>query len=163
MISMLRIDDRLIHGQIAIVWSKTLGVSRIIVANDTAANNEFQKNSLKMATPEGIKSLVCTVEKAIGILNNPKSKDLKILLIVDTPEDMLTIVEKVSDIEVLNIGNYGRAKGIVSEKKKLGSSLYITNQDAQIFKEIISKEQDISYQQVPSSNGQSMNELLKGE
>lgn len=51
MIKMLRIDDRLIHGQIAVVWSKELGVDRIVVANDKVAVNDVQKATLKMAAP----------------------------------------------------------------------------------------------------------------
>lgn len=43
MISLVRIDDRLIHGQVAVVWTKHLGVNRILVANDQIVNNEVQK------------------------------------------------------------------------------------------------------------------------
>ncbi len=49
MISLVRIDDRLIHGQVAVVWTKHLGVNRILVANDQIVNNEVQKMSLRMA------------------------------------------------------------------------------------------------------------------
>ena len=52
MISLVRIDDRLIHGQVAVVWTKHLGVNRILVANDQIVNNEVQKMSLRMAAPD---------------------------------------------------------------------------------------------------------------
>ena len=58
MISMIRIDDSLIHGQVAVMWTKQLRISRIVVASDKIAANEIQVNSLKMAAPAGIKSFV---------------------------------------------------------------------------------------------------------
>ncbi|MCB6322898.1 PTS sugar transporter subunit IIB, partial [Bacteroides thetaiotaomicron] len=51
MIKMLRIDERLIHGQVAVVWSKALSITHIIVANDDVVNNELQITSMKMAVP----------------------------------------------------------------------------------------------------------------
>ena len=54
MIPSLRIDDRLIHGQIALVWSKAFGTNRIVVANDKAVTDEVTNVSLKMAVPTGI-------------------------------------------------------------------------------------------------------------
>ncbi len=53
MIAQLRVDDRLIHGQVALVWTKELDTPGIVVANDNAANNEMVQMTLKMATPTG--------------------------------------------------------------------------------------------------------------
>ncbi|MDO0498121.1 PTS sugar transporter subunit IIB, partial [Clostridioides difficile] len=47
----IRIDDRLIHGQVATMWSNKLGVTRLMVVNDAVANNSVQKQVLRMATP----------------------------------------------------------------------------------------------------------------
>ena len=55
MIKAARIDHRLVHGQVAFSWSSFLGISRIIVIDDSAANNEMQKMVLKMSKPTGIK------------------------------------------------------------------------------------------------------------
>ena len=51
MIKMFRIDERLIHGQIAIKWSRHTGVDHIVVGNDAAANSPIIQKSLKMAAP----------------------------------------------------------------------------------------------------------------
>lgn len=73
MISMMRIDDRLIHGQVAVMWSKELGINRIIVASDTIASNEIQVSALKMAAPAGVKAAILPINKTIGILSDPRS------------------------------------------------------------------------------------------
>ena len=67
-ITALRVDDRLIHGQVAMTWTKQLAVQGIVVANDEAANDNTQKMALKMAVPGGIKSLIKPVDEAIRIL-----------------------------------------------------------------------------------------------
>ncbi len=64
MVIQIRIDDRLIHGQVALLWTKELNTKGVIVANDNAASNEAVKATLKMACPKTQKLLVKTVEDA---------------------------------------------------------------------------------------------------
>ena len=58
MIVCLRVDERLIHGQVAMTWTKELKLNGLVVASDEAASNELQKMTLKMAVPEGIKCII---------------------------------------------------------------------------------------------------------
>ena len=74
MIKMLRVDERLIHGQVAVVWSKALSITHIIVANDDVVNNDLQVTSMKMAVPDNIKFIARSVKDSIKILNNLKLK-----------------------------------------------------------------------------------------
>ena len=62
MIVCLRVDERLIHGQVAMTWTKELKLNGLVVASDEAASNEIQKMTLKMAVPEGIKCIIKSVE-----------------------------------------------------------------------------------------------------
>ena len=71
MIKMVRLDERMIHGQIAIKWSRHLDVNRIIVADDDAANNPVIQQSLMMAAPATCKTAIVTVDKAIALCNDP--------------------------------------------------------------------------------------------
>ena len=77
MIKLLRVDDRLIHGQVATTWTKTLQADSIIVANDEVIHNELQIIALKLAVPAGMKVAIRSVEDAIGLLQNPKAETLK--------------------------------------------------------------------------------------
>ena len=71
-INNIRIDDRLIHGQVSTMWSNKLGVTRLMVVNDAVANNDMQKQVLRMAVPAGISSSIITEEKAITNIKNEK-------------------------------------------------------------------------------------------
>ena len=131
-ITALRVDDRLIHGQVAMTWTKQLAVQGIVVANDEAANDNTQKMALKMAVPGGIKSLIKPVDEAIRILNNPKASKMRILVLTRTVKDALKVRQSVGEIGFLNVGNTGRFDGIdVSEKLVLTPTIMLTKTEQQ--------------------------------
>ena len=104
-------------GQVATKWSRTLGVDRIVVADDTAAASDIMQKSLMMAAPATCKTAIVTVDKAVSLCNDPRAAGLKILLIVSTPENLLRVAKEVKDIPQINVGNYGR----IAPKARNGS------------------------------------------
>lgn len=76
MIVQVRVDDRLIHGQVALVWTKELNASAILVANDGAAKNEVAQMTMKMAIPSGKKLLIRSIKDSINILTDPRGKKI---------------------------------------------------------------------------------------
>ncbi|WP_394526106.1 PTS system mannose/fructose/N-acetylgalactosamine-transporter subunit IIB [Lacrimispora sp. JR3] len=161
MITMLRIDDRLIHGQIAVLWTKQLSVTHIIVANDKVAANEIQKASLKMAAPANLKCNIMPVQDAIDVVNDPRAKDLKILVIVNNTEDAKTIALKANDLQLFNVGNYGLISEDVSGKKKLGDTFYVNEEDEENLKAILQTGVKSIYQLVPTKPEKPISELIK--
>ena len=84
----VRIDERLIHGQVAGIWTNTLNTQRIIVANDKAAENPIDKASLRMAAPSTVRLSVITVEAAAKNITSGKYGDQRIFLIFKNPTDV---------------------------------------------------------------------------
>ena len=154
MISMMRIDDRLIHGQVAVMWSKELGISRIIVASDAIASNEIQVSALKMAAPAGVKA---------AILSDPRSEAMKILVISNNPDDLLAVAKGISEKPVLNVANYGRIGGGLSKKVKISESVYVTEHDKEVFKEFEELEIEMIHQPLPGDERQDFMKLLGGK
>ena len=102
-------DENLsLHGQVAMAWTRDLGIQGIMVADDEAASNEMQKMTLKMAVPDGIKCIIKTVPEIIALLNNPRSEGMRILVLVKTVKNALEVYKAVPGIEYVNIGNAGR-------------------------------------------------------
>ena len=142
-ITALRVDDRLIHGQVAMTWTKQLAVQGIVVANDEAANDNTQKMALKMAVPGGIKSLIKPVDEAIRILNN------------------LKIRQSVGEIGFLNVGNTGRFDGIdVSEKLVLTPTIMLTKAEQQALKDLVALDPKACMQQVPNDEQKLVKDVL---
>ena len=160
-ITALRVDDRLIHGQVAMTWTKQLAVQGIVVANDEAANDNTQKMALKMAVPGGIKSLIKPVDEAIRILNNPKASKMRILVLTRTVKDALKVRQSVGEIGFLNVGNTGRFDGIdVSEKLVLTPTIMLTKTEQQALKELVALDPKACMQQVPNDEQKLVKDVL---
>jgi PTS system mannose-specific IIB component len=158
----MRLDERLIHGQVATKWSKLLGVDRILVADDTAANNEIIKKSLMMAAPEECRTVITTVDGAIKLCNDPRAAGLKILLIVSSLDNLLRLAKEVRDIKKINIGNYGRIvekKGNES-RKSYTSNLYLYDAEVEILKQVMATGIECVVQTIPDDMPKSLKSII---
>lgn len=162
MITMMRVDDRLIHGQVAVMWSKELNIQRIIVASDQIAANELQASALKMAAPAGVKAAILSIDKAVEILTDPRAGSMRILVISNNPEDLLRVAEKIQEKPVLNIANYGRIGGSLSEKTKVAESVYLTDHDGEVINKIAGLGLEIIHQPLPSDARQNFQKMMGG-
>ncbi|MDU5334043.1 PTS sugar transporter subunit IIB [Enterococcus sp.] len=162
MISMIRIDDRLVHGQVAVKWSKQLGVNRIVVVSDSIAKNEIQISALKMAGPAGVKVAVLSLEKAVTILNDPRSEKLKILVVTNEPKYVLELLPKLNEKPILNMANYGRIGGSLSDKEKITETVYLSLEDKDQVKQVFDLGYDFNYQPLPDDTPQSLKSLIGG-
>lgn len=162
MISMIRIDDRLVHGQVAVKWSKQLGVNRIVVVSDSIAKNEIQISALKMAGPAGVKVAVLSLEKALNILNDPRSEKLKILVVTNEPKYVLELLPKLNEKPTLNMANYGRIGGSLSDKEKITETVYLSPEDKDQVKQVFELGYDFNYQPLPDDTPQSLKSLIGG-
>ncbi len=163
MIKLIRLDERLIHGQVAIKWSRHTGVDRIVVANDEAAGNMIIQKSLMMAAPSTAKVAIKKVSDAITLLNDPRTEALKILVIVSNPDDLLTILKEVQNIPLVNIGNYGRiaAKKADQQRTVYGHNLYAYPEEVEVFKKILDCKIETVYQTTPEESAEKLEKVLK--
>ena len=92
-IAFCRIDDRLIHGQVATVWTKVTGCNRIMCCNDDVAQDTLRKKLLLQVAPPGIKAYVIPVEKAVAAYKNPKYAPFKTLFLFTNPRDVVRAVK----------------------------------------------------------------------
>ena len=128
MIVSIRIDDRLIHGQVALVWSKELNTTRIVVANDEASKNEIMQMTLKMATPTGIKLMIKSVDDSINVFNDERTRDLKLFVLTNTVQDTLKIVKECPNlVQSVNVANVGRFDETDKSLKKMVHPCIILN------------------------------------
>lgn len=163
MIKLIRLDERLIHGQVAIKWSRHTGVDRILVLDDEAAGNEIIKKTLMMAAPASVKAAIKDVDSGIKILNDPRMETVKVLVLVSNPSDLLKVVNNVEGIPLINIGNYGRIaeKKQGEERKTYRSNLYAYEDEVSVFKEVIKSGIPCEYQTTPEEQAEKLESVLK--
>lgn len=162
MITLFRIDERLIHGQVAIKWSKHSCVDHIVVANDNASNNTIVQKTLKMAAPAGVKTAIKSVDDSINLLNDPRTEKMKILVLVDNPSDALILTNNINNIPYINVGNFGRiAQEKIGEKRtRYAGNLYCYEEEKEIFGNIINTGMKCVYQTTPEDGAEDISKLL---
>ncbi|MBL4889375.1 MAG: PTS sugar transporter subunit IIB [Candidatus Lindowbacteria bacterium] len=148
MIVLSRIDDRLIHGQVTVGWSRFLEIERIIVISDELADDETQKMLLSMAVPENIEFELYTVDvTASKILADEYVKDKTMLLAASALEFHQLIVKHKVEISELNLGGQRYSGG----PHKINESIQITEDSFQMLKAIRDLGVEIDIRTIPTS------------
>jgi len=143
-ISFVRIDDRLIHGQVATVWSKDSGCNRIMACSDEVAQDSLRKQLLLQVAPPGIKAYVVPIEKAIEAYKNPKYDSFKTLFLFTNPTDVLRMVEGGVDIKSVNVGGMCYKSG----KTQISGAVSVNEQDIESFKKLAQKGIELEIRQI---------------
>ena len=125
MIALFRIDERLIHGQIAVAWSKTLNLTHIVVADDGAATSDIQQAALKMAAPATTKVAIRDLDGAAEVLKDERLADKRVMVVVKTVADALRLVKMVPGVPEVNVGNCGFLGDAISKEGYTKYTQYI--------------------------------------
>ena len=133
MIKFIRIDHRLLHGQVVFSWSKSLQINRILVVNDEAANDEFKKMSLELSKPQGIKLNIFTVENTLTKISKIEALSENIMMIFGNTKDVRQFCESYSNVKEINYGGIIKKEG----SKQFSNAIFLTEneiEDAKVLK-----------------------------
>ncbi len=142
----IRIDDRLIHGQVAMFWTNELHASRIMVINDEVANNNMQKSLLRMAAPSNVATSIITREKAVENISAGKYDGQRVLIVVKSPIDILYLVDHGLEIRSLNVGNLSGRDHTTSIRQNIN----VTDEEMSAFKQLLDKGIEITTVMTPN-------------
>jgi mannose/fructose/N-acetylgalactosamine-specific phosphotransferase system component IIB len=158
-LSMVRIDDRLIHGQIAIGWSKMLNASVIVVADDPVSVDPIQKSVLKAATPIGVRSAIVSIADAAALLSGPKLVKEKVLMVVKGPASVLGLIDAGVEIKKVIVGNMRMEDG----KKRITKEVAADEAEWNAFKELNTRGIELIAQWLPGGDSKNFNDIIKKE
>ncbi|MBM7708926.1 PTS system mannose/fructose/N-acetylgalactosamine-transporter subunit IIB [Enterococcus lemanii] len=153
----VRIDGRLIHGQVANLWTTKLNISRIMVVDDEVAKNAIEKSGLKLATPSGVKLSILPIEKAATNILAGKYDSQRLLIVARKPDRLLKLVELGVSLEEINVGNMSQTP----ETRSITKSINVVDADIEAFNELNRKGVRLVAQMVPSDKAENFMELLK--
>lgn len=132
-IAFCRIDDRLIHGQVATVWSKVTGCNRIMCVSDEVAKDELRKKLLLQVVPPGLKGYVISVDKAVEAYKNPKYNSFKTLFLFTNPTDVVRAVKGGIPFKSVNLGG----KCFKDGDTLISQAVSVNAQDIAAIKELV--------------------------
>jgi len=156
MLKLLRIDDRLVHGQVAFTWTPSLGADSLLVANDRVAKDEFLRMTMGLAKPAGARLLIKTVADSIVYLTDAKNKGQRLLVLVDSVNDAHALAMSVEEIRSINFGGI-RAK---TGAKSISKAIALTVSDIVLVRELLTRGIELEVRQVPTDKKQPIENLL---
>ncbi len=156
-IGLARIDDRLIHGQVATRWTKESKVSRIVVVNDDVAKDSVRSTMLKSVVPPGVTAHVVDVEKMIRVYNNPEYAGERMMLLFTNPTDVVRLMEAGVAFKSINVGGMAYKDG----KKMITSAVAVDDKDIEAFKKLDAQNIELDVRKVSNDSRQYMMDLLK--
>ncbi len=145
-LKLIRIDDRLIHGQVSTGWSKEFNISKIIVVNDEVAQDQIRTNLLKQVSPPGITSHIVSIDKFVRVYNNPKYAHDKVLLLFTNPKDIVRIIKQGVTIKSINIGGISYKQG----KTQITDAVSLSKEDIKEFKKLYKMNVELEIRKVPN-------------
>lgn len=146
MVELLRVDDRLLHGQVAYAWSKSLPIDLIIIANDEVSQDKAAKATFALAKPAGMSLVISTVEKTVAFLDSEKARNYRSLVLVNNLADAAAIARATEDVSSINVGGLRER----AESKRYLPAICLTPDDLATIGALSRDGYEVYAQQVPS-------------
>ena len=157
MIKEVRLDDRLIHGQVAVSWTRALGLDVLLVVNDQIVNDTMRRNALKLGVPAGTKYGFRSVEEGIRFLNSPECQKYKIMVLVNNPIDAAWVIKGLPGVERLTIG------GVRKNAPYITDNLNLTKEDIDALLSLVDGGIKVGMMPTPSDKFTDLGPLLKSK
>lgn len=132
-IEMMRIDERLIHGQ-GQMWLNSLGVNTVIVSNDEVSEDKIQQTLMKTVVPKTIAMRFFSIDKTCELIHKASPKQ-KIFIVCKTPNDALKLISGGVPVNEINIGNIHNCEG----KEQVTRSIFLGKEDKDALRELSQK------------------------
>jgi PTS system mannose-specific IIB component len=156
-IALLRVDDRLVHGQVVEGWLPTLKADLIVVVSDAAAADPISSALMKMAMPPSVGLLVLGIDAAADALTGPQMSARRALVLVPGPAEALALLKKGVAVDRVNVGGLHFTVG----KVQLGRALFLDKKDKDALREIAARGVRLEGQPLPSDPQEDLAPMLR--
>lgn len=156
MIKCVRIDHRLLHGQVAFSWSRFLDADCILLASDNLVKDELKMTAMRMAKPTGLKLVMKSIDDSIKALNSGVTDKYKLFIIVENVADVYRLANEVDMIKSINIGGM-KAR---DDRRQISKAVFVSDDDIAKLKELHEKGIELEIRLVPTDTKQNLIDLI---
>lgn len=156
MIKMVRVDYRLLHGQVAFSWTQALGADALLLVSDTVRSDPLRMKALKLAKPQGTKVVIKSTDEAIQQIQSGITDKYKLFIICETLSIAAKLVKAVGE-KAINLGNMPFAEN----KKQVSKSIFLDKNDTEIIQSLVDQNVDLFVQMVPTETKVDAKKFLK--
>lgn len=153
---LVRIDDRLIHGQVVLGWVRALKPDRIVVANDRIAANSWERKFYTSSVPAQVKVSFLKLEETARQLMNNLFKNESVMILVESVKDLFDMVEMGISLERVNVGGLHYREGA----HELLPYVFLTDDDRSFLRELVKRNVTLLAQDVPGNATHNINALV---
>lgn len=156
MIKLVRVDHRLIHGQVAFSWTKFLGVDLILIPSNEIIHDKLRISMLRMAKPNNVKLIIKSIQESVDAINTGKTDKYKMMVLCESVEDAYELISKVPSIKELNLGGMKNSE----DRKQVSKAVHLTDTDIELVHKLIENDVEVTVQLVPDDSKQNILTLL---
>lgn len=156
MIKLVRVDHRLLHGQVIFKWSRVLGIDCILIASDSVVKDDLRMSALRMAKPDGCKLVIKNIADSAEALNSGVTDKYKLLIITETINDVYRLSSLVPSIQYIDLGGTRMEEG----KKQISKAIFVTEDDIRMLKEMNERGIKMEIQMVPDDSPENVTQFL---
>ena len=156
----MRIDNRLIHGQVTVKWVGAINADHLIVTNDEVAKDEIQRMILPQAA-RGVKTSILSVEDTVTYCQGPQAATERIMIIAKLPSDALRLLQGGVKPQEINVGNQAPQPG--TKFTMVTRSIAVTPDDAATYREIAGMGTPLTSKMMPTDKPADFLAVLAGK
>jgi PTS system mannose-specific IIB component len=142
----LRVDDRLVHGQVIAGWARPLGIHDLILASDRISHDEWACNAYRLAIPEGIK-FSCLELKACAESVGREADNRRVMVVVEKVCDAYDLVVQGLPVREVNIGGLSYSEGA----RSIAPYIYLTSEEIEACVKLYERGIKVVGKQLPNS------------
>ena len=156
MIVLLRIDHRLLHGQVAFSWTKSISTDCILIASDAVVQDELRMTALRVSKPNGVKLVMKNIEDSLKALNSGVTDKYKLMILCENIEDASKLAfgyDKITSINLVGIKNE-------SGKRQISKAISVNDAEVELLKKLNEKGIELEVRMVPDDAKQNVMNLI---
>lgn len=150
MITLLRVDHRLLHGQVAFSWTQYVGADCILIANDNVPEDELRKTTIKLAKPPSVKLVIKNINDAIESIKSGVTDKYHLFIVVESVNDAWRIASAVEGIKSINLGGIKAKEG----SKNISKAINLLPEEIEQLQQMVGKGVEVEIRQVPNDRKQ---------
>lgn len=156
MITLLRVDHRLLHGQVAFSWTQYVGADCILIANDSVPNDELRKTTIKLAKPPSVKLVIKNIADSIEAIKSGVTDKYRLFIVVESVEDAWRLAREIPEIKSINLGGIKAKEG----SRNISKAVNLLPDEIARLNELVGQGVEIEIRQVPNDRKQLITECL---
>ena len=150
MITLLRVDHRLLHGQVAFSWTQYVGADCILIANDNVPEDELRKTTIKLAKPPSVKLVIKNINDAIESIKSGVTDKYHLFIVVESVNDAWRIASAIDEIKSINLGGIKAKEG----SKNISKAINLLPEEIEQLQQLVGKGVEVEIRQVPNDRKQ---------